>query len=329
MNSLNTLQRELINQFQGGFPPARQSFSCVAASLGTKETNLIQTLQGLLHDGYLSRFGPLYNAEKLGGDVTLAAMAVDERRYNQVADVVNTHAEVAHNYRRDHALNMWFVLACEQPEAIENTLRQIERETGIKVYNFPRQRGFYLGLFLHLDELGGVETVSMPAVPDSSAPVQLDAMDRKIIAATQSGLPLVPEPWQAVAQTLHLHENTLLQRIQAMQASGVIRRIGVIPNHYRLGLKANGMSVWDIPADKAAALGEKVAALDFVSHCYLRPRYPGVWPYNLFAMVHGVDRHTVLQKAAQIEALLGPECHAHEVLFSSAILKKTGFRLVA
>lgn len=329
MSPFNDLQRELINQFQGGFPPARHSFSCVAASLGTEETILIQSLQGLLDQGYLSRFGPLYNAEKIGGAVTLAALSVDDEHFDKVAAMVNAHTEVAHNYRRDHVLNMWFVLACERQQDIEGTLQKIQQETGLTVYDFPRLQGFYLGLFLHLDGSGVVKTVSMPEESPGTDGQVLDSLDRRIIATTQSGLPLVKEPWAAVAQRLGLDENTLLHRIRQMQASGVIRRIGVIPNHYRLGLKANGMSVWDVDDDQAVALGEKVAALDFVSHCYLRPRHEGVWPFNLFAMVHGTDRDTVLHKAEQIEELLGTACRERDVLFSSAILKKTGFRLVA
>jgi DNA-binding Lrp family transcriptional regulator len=114
-----------------------------------------------------------------------------------------------------------------------------------------------------------------------------------------------------------------------MLVHGVIRRIGVVPNHYRLGLKANGMTVWDVADDQAGLLGEQIARLDFVSHCYLRPRHLPVWRYNLFAMVHGHSRDEVGEKSAQIASLLGSHCNARETLFSSEILKKTGMRLAA
>jgi DNA-binding Lrp family transcriptional regulator len=109
----------------------------------------------------------------------------------------------------------------------------------------------------------------------------------------------------------------------------MIRRIGAVPNHYRLGLRGNGMTVWDVPDELAADLGEQVGALDFVSHSYLRPRYPGIWPYNLFAMVHGHDRAEVVTKAERVAEVLGPHCRARDILFSTEVLKKTGLRLAA
>jgi len=114
-----------------------------------------------------------------------------------------------------------------------------------------------------------------------------------------------------------------------MLSYGIIRRIGAVPNHYRLGLKANGMTVWDVPDDQAEELGRQIGQLDFVSHSYLRPRHLPVWRYNLFAMVHGHSRNEVNEKAEQIASMLGDSCNAHETLFSTAILKKTGMRLAA
>lgn len=112
-----------------------------------------------------------------------------------------------------------------------------------------------------------------------------------------------------------------------MLDSGVIRRMGAIPNHYRLGLRANGMSVWDVDDVQLETLGSAVGSLDFVSHCYQRPRQGQRWPYNLFAMVHGMDRDQVHAKTGRIAELLGPACRGHQVLFSSQILKKTGLRI--
>jgi DNA-binding Lrp family transcriptional regulator len=114
-----------------------------------------------------------------------------------------------------------------------------------------------------------------------------------------------------------------------MLRSGAVRRIGAVPNHYRLGLRGNAMSVWDVPDEEAEALGERVGALDFVSHCYLRPRRLPVWPYNLFAMVHGRDRVEVKEKAALIAELLGDACRRQALLFSTEVLKKTGLRWAA
>ena len=155
----------------------------------------------------------------------------------------------------------------------------------------------------------------------------LDATDRQIIVATQAGLPLVAEPFAALAQQLGLQTNEVLQRVAAMQARGIIRRIAAVPNHYALGYTANGMSVWNVTDDHTSELGRKLGALDYVSHCYQRPRHLPLWPYNLFAMVHGRSQQDVEEKISRIAALLGGHCRGHEVLYSKRILKKTGLRI--
>jgi siroheme decarboxylase len=155
----------------------------------------------------------------------------------------------------------------------------------------------------------------------------LSEFDRRLIDATQGGLPLVPRPYADLAVRLGVSEAQVRARLAQMLAEGLIRRIGAVPNHYRLGFTANGMSVWDVADDRVDELGERIGALPGVSHCYRRPRAPGVWPYNLFAMLHGRNRDEVEAQARQVQAVLGTACRAHDILYSSAILKKTGLRL--
>jgi siroheme decarboxylase len=156
----------------------------------------------------------------------------------------------------------------------------------------------------------------------------LSSLDRALIAATQSGLPLVPKPYHALATQLGLTAEAVMTRLSAMQAQGMIRRIAAVPNHYALGYQANGMSVWDVADAEIDRLGAQIGALSFVSHCYRRPRRLPQWPYNLFVMVHGLDRDEVAHKVAQIAALLGEAGRGQQLLYSSQILKKTGLRLV-
>jgi siroheme decarboxylase len=155
----------------------------------------------------------------------------------------------------------------------------------------------------------------------------LDELDRALIAATQGGLPLVARPYDAVGAGLGVSGETVRQRLSAMLDTGLVRRIGAVPNHYRLGFVANGMSVWDVEDTRVDALGEQVGALTFVSHCYRRPRHAPAWPYNLFAMLHGRSRAEVRTQADQIAQMLGKACRGHDILYSTAILKKTGLRL--
>lgn len=155
----------------------------------------------------------------------------------------------------------------------------------------------------------------------------MNAADEAIVRATQGGLPLVAEPYAQLAASLGIGEPELIARLEAMLADGRIRRIGAVPNHYALGYTANAMSVWDVADDEVDALGAKIGALPCVSHCYRRPRRLPQWRYNLFAMVHGRDRGETEAHRAQIRALLGAALRAHDVLYSTRILKKTGLRL--
>ena len=154
-----------------------------------------------------------------------------------------------------------------------------------------------------------------------------DELDRRIILATQSGLPVVKQPYQHVAAELEISSELLMQRLECMKNDGRIRRIGIVPNHYRLGYTANGMSVWDVDSKDIDEIGQQLGELEMVTHCYQRPRFPPAWPYNLFAMVHGHDREEVLNKVRYIAELLGAKARQHDVLFSTRILKKTGLRL--
>ena len=155
----------------------------------------------------------------------------------------------------------------------------------------------------------------------------LDDFDRALIAATQGGLPLVPRPYDAVGERLGVSGQQVRERLTQMLETGLIRRIGAVPNHYRLGFTANGMSVWDVDDALVDQLGERIGQLPGVSHCYRRPRRLPSWPYNLFAMLHGRTRAEVEQQAVQLRELLGSACRGHDILYSSAILKKTGLRL--
>jgi siroheme decarboxylase len=153
-----------------------------------------------------------------------------------------------------------------------------------------------------------------------------DPLDRLLVRELQGGLPRVPRPYHAVAAALGVTPDIVMRRVASMLASGTIRRIGVVPNHYRLGWIANGMSVWDVEDGVVDALGERVGALECVSHCYRRSRRLPDWRYNLFAMVHGRSRAEVEVKVADIARILGPAACAHEILYSTRILKKTGLR---
>ncbi len=145
---MDATDRHLINRLQDGFPVVERPYAAVATELGLAEADVIARVGRLLANGTLSRFGPLFDAERMGGAFTLAAMAVPEERFEEVAAIVGAFPEVAHNYARDHALNMWFVVATERPERVAEVLANIEAATGLTVIDLPKEEEFFLGLRL-------------------------------------------------------------------------------------------------------------------------------------------------------------------------------------
>jgi DNA-binding Lrp family transcriptional regulator len=329
---MNELSRRLIDEWQGGFPLCERPFAEVAERLDASEDAVLEALRELLANGTLTRFGPLYQIERLGGAFSLAALQAPEADFERIASLVNGFPEVAHNYRRNHAFNMWFVLATETPAGMNDTVERIAAATGLPVFNFPKEREYFIEARFSVGAGKIRGAVSAPPSPPSPLPlagegrVTVQAL-KPLVLATQAGLPLTPQPYHAIAAQLNSDAETVMAGLQALLGAGAIRRIGVVPNHYRIGYAANGMTVWDVADAKVDELGERVGALEFVTHCYRRPRHLPDWPYNLFAMAHGASRDEVAAKADRIADILGDACRARDILYSTRILKKTGLRL--
>lgn len=145
---MDDIDKTIINRLQGGFPVCERPFAAVAETLALSEGELISRIDAMLADGTLTRFGPLYQIERMGGRFSLAAMAIPAAEFDRVAEIVNAFPEVAHNYERNHRLNMWFVLATETPEGLPETITRIEQATGYPVYNMPKEKEFFVNLYL-------------------------------------------------------------------------------------------------------------------------------------------------------------------------------------
>lgn len=148
--TLDEQDRSIINALQGGFPVCDRPYLEAATDIGISEDELISRIETLLESGVLSRFGPLVNAERMGGGLTLAALSVAEDDFERVAELVNAHPEIAHNYEREHEYNMWFVIATETKQEIEKIIKEIEAETGLPVLNVPKMEEFFIGLKLEV-----------------------------------------------------------------------------------------------------------------------------------------------------------------------------------
>lgn len=147
---MDALDRKIINRLQTGFPLTEQPYADVASELDIEEKELLSRLSDLLEDKTLTRFGPMYDAQKLGGAFSLVAIQVPEDDFDKVTEVVNSYSEVAHNYQRDHDFNMWYVLATETPQQIDEVNRDIEQRTGLKVFNMPKLEEYFIGLQLQV-----------------------------------------------------------------------------------------------------------------------------------------------------------------------------------
>jgi len=345
---LTTLDRGIINAFQGGFPVTKRPFEPAAAALRERGVDvtgpeLCERVRDLDAEGILSRFGALVNAEAIGGAASLVAMHAPEERYEAVAETVNEFTAVAHNYEREHPhLNMWFVVSvADHPDPdkdgsdrVEEVLADIEAATGQETYNLPKLREFHVGAKFLVDGPVSDGDIDLSRLGPDVSPTDrttLTPAERDLVVEIQGGLPITETPYADVAAAIDADVDWVIETIRRFELEGKVRRVGVIPNHYALGYTENGMTVWDVPEDVLGEVGPAVADLPFVTHCYERPRHAGVWEYNFFAMTHGRTEAESERRIAEVRDLMAEYWEVSEddwdTLFSTRILKKTGIRI--
>ncbi|USZ70652.1 Lrp/AsnC family transcriptional regulator [Natronosalvus halobius] len=337
---LTERERAVVNAFQGGFPVVESPFEPAATTMreaGVEITasELLETVADLDERGVLSRFGPLVNAQEIGGAATLVAMHAPEDRFDEVVEAVNDHREVAHNYEREHPhLNVWFVVSVADEAEVERVLEDIEAETGQETYNLPKLQEFRVEAKFYVDgplQDGGLDLTHQGPAVEPIDRASLTPAERDLVLEVQDGFPITETPYADVAEAIGKDLEWTLETLARFDREGKIRRIGVIPNHYALGYTENGMTVWNVPDEMVSAVGPEVAALPFVTHCYERPRHEGVWPYNVFAMTHGRSEAESDRRVEQVRETMAEYWDVTDddwdTLFSTQILKKTGIRL--
>lgn len=345
---LSTLDRAIINAFQGGFPTVERPFEPAAKALRDRGVDvsadeLLARVQYLDEEGILTRFGALVNAQEIGGNASLVAMHAPPERFDEVAEQVNSFREVAHNYEREHPhLNMWFVVSVADEDRIESVLAEIEEATGQPTYNLPKQQEFRVEAKFMLDgpvSEGDIDLSNLGPTVEPTDKSTLTPDERDLVLEIQGGLPITETPYADVADALNADCDTdseistdwVIATIKRFNQEGKVRRVGAIPNHYALGYTENGMTVWDVPDDIVSEVGPEIASLGFVTHCYQRPRHEGVWPYNFFAMTHGRSEAESQRRIEQVRDRMADfwdvDDDSWDSLFSTRILKKTGIRL--
>ncbi|WP_434905230.1 siroheme decarboxylase subunit beta [Bradyrhizobium sp. HKCCYLS20291] len=314
----NPTELALIDRWQHNFPLVERPFEVVGRSAALNQTETIGIFRAMHAREVISRIGAVVRPNTLGAS-TLAAMQVPAERFEEVAALVSRQPLVTHNYERTHDLNLWFVLAGANADAVRSAMRSIAAQTGLAVLDLPMLRAYHLGLGFSLSREAPQSRSQSGAI--GYAPAAADSM---ILAAIQDGLPLVETPYRAVAEALGLDEACVIGRLEHLIAAGVVTRFGCVVRHDKLGYRANAMAVWDVPDDMVDAVADVFARHPRVTLCYQRPRRLPLWRYNLFCMVHAKSRdeaYAVLDDLAlQADTGLLP----HDVLFSTRCFKQRG-----
>lgn len=313
------LRLALLNPWQRDFPLQRDPFARIGSELGLGVREVIDGYAALQGNGSLSRIGGIF-AASAGGAAVLAAMSVPAERLRAVAAIVSAHPCVNHNYEREHTLNLWFVMTGHDAAAVEQSMCSLVQATGLPALRLRMERPYRIDLGFDLRHRTSRQAMAATRLATPIAEAELP-----LAALVEAGLPLIPRPFDAWAQSLRWTPEQTLATLQGWLDRGALKRFGAIVRHHELGFDANAMTVFDVPDALVDGCGEALAVEPGVTLAYRRERASG-WPFNLYCMVHGRDRgavHDVLERVIPSCALSG---YPREVLFSRQRFKQTGAR---
>lgn len=315
-NPLSKVQRDIIDRLQVDLPLVPRPFQDVASAIHITEAELIEHLHDLRESHLVVRVGPRFDPIVMGGGDTMLALSVPEDLMERVCAVIDYLPEIAHAYRREHAFNVWCTVMTERDEDVAGAIERLRHETGLSALKIPKITGFHRN--------GKQPTIMGPQW-------QPDSLDRKLILATQGGLPLVPHPFEEVGRWLGISGNEVIERLEHMHHVGVIRCIVAVLNRPNLGLGANALCAWEVQSTHVQEVGTRFAQHAFISQCSERPAQSAEWPYTLYTMVYGATRESVHRHVAILEETIaqvsGHVSPQKTVMFASRVLKKRGLRL--
>ena len=321
--ALDDLDRRVLNLMQGSFPLDPRPYAAVAREAELSEEEVMARVQRLLDERIIRQVTPIFDTRALGYGSMLVAARIDPEHPWRAAKIINSHPGVSHNYLRNHDFNMWFTLAVEGDSKLgmQGTLDVLQELTGAQsIRQLPTLKLFKIRMDLEMES----DTKALASEGESQAPVELlgvpyDERDKDVIRATQGDLPVVSEPYAQAAQRLGMTQAQLLEHLSAMKQRGILRRVAAILYHRRAGFSANGMGVWNVPDERIAELGPRMAAFRGISHCYQRPTYED-WPYSVFTMAHGRSKD---ECDAILDAIAGEfDISERATLYSSTEFKK-------
>ena len=322
---LDDIDRGLINLIQAEFPLVREPFSDLGIKLGISPGQVIHRIESLKTMGIVRQIGPVFDAGSLGYRSTLIAMRVPESRLDNAARVISEHPGVSHCYQRDNHFNLWFTLALPNRVEINSELRKLNGLIGADdILDLPALKVFKIGVYFDMQGNGealmdtDIDYSRLSHIDD-----QLSPADRALINELQQDLPLLERPFDPLSARLNMDMNEFLERFRSLKQRGLMRRFGASIMHNRIGFVANAMACWIVPPDIVDRVGRKLAAFREVSHCYER-RTNSLWPYNLFAMIHGRTKGACQALVNRVS--LETNCKDNVLLFSVREFKKVRIR---
>jgi DNA-binding Lrp family transcriptional regulator len=318
---LDELDKKLLNDIQWVFPLVDRPFLEIGSKHGISEQEVMRRIGALKQIGLIRQINAIFDTRRLGYKSALVAFSVRPERLDYVADEVNKHPGVSHNYERNHVYNMWFTLAVPPGADMKKDLDTMASLDGVIKYRLlPTLKLYKIGVKLDMVN-------DDPEKPDPSEEVkqlnpdkfELTERDKDFVRELQKDLQVIPEPFHRPAEMLGIDTKELFSKAQEYMRSGVMRRFAAILRHRDAGFVANGMVVWNVPADIVDSVGFKLAEFSQVSHCYRRPVYPD-WPYNVFSMIHARTLEAAEKMAVQMSKVIGVS--DYRILFSSREFKK-------
>jgi DNA-binding Lrp family transcriptional regulator len=328
---MDLTDRKLLNLIQSHFPLADRPYKKLGEELSIDEREVIDRLGVLKQQNVVRQISAIFDTRRLGYKTTLVAMAYPEDRLVAGALKINEHPGVSHNYAREGSYyNLWFTLAVPPDDDLEATVSRMAQETKALTYRvMPTIRFFKIGVnFDMIQEKGAAYNYSpdgFDAAPtkDWNKAVPVSEADKEVIRELQEDLPLVPRPFDAMAQRLGMSTSELFAEAQEFQERRIMRRFSAVLHHRRSGFRANAMIVWKVPSERSQEVGMIMAQHPTVTHCYERPTFPD-WPYTHFTMVHATTQEECEQTAREISEATGISDRL--LLYSTREYKKTRVR---
>jgi DNA-binding Lrp family transcriptional regulator len=319
---MDNIDKEILNEIQWTFPLVSQPFHEIAKKFGVTPEVTKNRLIHLKKTGILRQLSAIFDTRKLGYKSSLVAMEIEPEKLDYVAQQINRHPGVSHNYERNHQFNLWFTLAVPPGSDLKTEVDKFSKLPGIKkVRLLPTIQLFKIGVKLDMvdekkheikpsEEKKTVRDVKFVATED----------DKEFIRELQKDLEIVDRPFLKSAQKLGMTEEQVFEKLKYYEEIGVIRRFAAILRHRDVGFVANGMIVWKVPEERITEVGGKLGAFPQVSHCYQRPVYAD-WPYNVFSMIHCKSEDEAENMAKIIQNQI--KVNDYKILFSAREFKKT------